>query len=282
VSAIGIVTDSTSTISADLLRQYDIRVAPQVVIWEEKVLQDGVDITPDEFFRRLRTASVMPTTSQATVQSFLQVYRPLVEQKVPILSLVISSKLSGTYQSAVQAKEEFPGARIEVVDSQSAAMALGFQVLGAARAAEAGLSFDEVVALAQRAQEHTGVMFVVDTLEFLHRGGRIGGASRLFGTALNIKPILELQHGRIEPAERVRTKARALARLLEILEDRVGRRTPLRLAAMHADAEAEAAELLAKAKARFSAVETMITVTSPAIGAHVGPGIVGMCYSAGL
>ncbi|MGH2625647.1 MAG: DegV family protein [Anaerolineales bacterium] len=282
MSAIGIVTDSTATIPEELVRKYGIRVVPQVVIWEEKVLLDGIDITPEEFYERLKSAAVLPTTSQATVAAFRDAFQPLVEQRLPILAPVISGKLSGTLQSALQARGMFPDAKIEVVDTQAAAMALGFQVLAAARAAEQGQSFEDVLGIAVRGKEHTGILFAVDTLEFLHRGGRIGGASRLLGTALNIKPILELQAGRIEAVERVRTKGKAVARMLDLAVERIAGRTPVRISAIHAAAEDEARELLAQAQARIGPVESMITVASPAIGAHTGPGIVGLAYSAGL
>jgi DegV family protein with EDD domain len=139
-----------------------------------------------------------------------------------------------------------------------------------------------VVAYARKVKDSTGLMFAVDTLEFLHRGGRIGGAQRLLGTALNMKPILFLEDGRVEPLERVRTKAKAHARLLELLDEKVKGHRNVRLAAMHAAAEAEAVNVLEQAKARFSPVETMVSWASPAIGANTGPGIVGLAWCVDL
>jgi DegV family protein with EDD domain len=282
VGPIALVTDSTSTIPAELVAKYGIFVGPQVVIWDGQTLEDGVDIMPDAFYERLKASATMPTTSQVTVASFQKIFRPLVEAGRPILCILISSKLSGSIQSAEQAKQEFPGAAIEIVDSGHAAMSLGFQVLMAARQVEAGRSFEEVVAYARKAKDHVGIMFVVDTLEYLHRGGRIGGASRLLGTALNMKPLLHVVDGRIEPLERVRTKAKANARMLEILAERVHGHRQIRIAAIHAAAEAEATAILGQAKANLSPVESMICWASPAIGTHVGPGIVGMCYCVDL
>jgi DegV family protein with EDD domain len=275
---ITIVTDSTAYIPDELVKEYDIKVAPQVLIWDDATMQDGVDITPTQFYERLKTSETMPTTSQATIASFKQIFEPLAEKGNDILAILISDKLSGTIQSAVQAKGLFPDASIEIVNSESAAMALGFQVLAVARAAREGKSLDELVKLGKRTVYQTGVVFAVDTLEFLHRGGRIGGASRLLGTALNLKPILELRDGVIEPVERVRTKSKAHARLLEILDERVAGRTPVRLAALHSVAEAEASELLDKASSRLTPVEAFVTDISPVVGAHVGPGLVGMAY----
>ncbi|MGD8553179.1 MAG: DegV family protein, partial [Anaerolineales bacterium] len=133
-----LVTDSTAYIPQDLIDQYQIRVAPQVLIWGETSYLDGVDIQPDEFYERLRTSDIHPTTSQATVASFHSIFEPLVEKNIPILTIVLSEKLSGTLQSAQQAKEMFPDAKIELIDSQTTAMAMGFQVLAAARAREKG------------------------------------------------------------------------------------------------------------------------------------------------
>ncbi|OGO68754.1 MAG: hypothetical protein A2Z37_14870 [Chloroflexi bacterium RBG_19FT_COMBO_62_14] len=278
MARIAIVTDSTACIPQELLTKYDIKVAPQILLWKGETLLDGIDITPDEFYTRLRTTDVMPTTSQATVRAFHEIFTPLVAEGTPILAIVLSAKLSGTLLSAEQAKGEFPGAKIELVDSETTAMALGFQVLAAARADAEGKSFDEVVALARRAKEHTGVMFVVDTLEFLHRGGRIGGAARLLGTALNMKPLLEIRDGRVETVERIRTKAKAFARLLDLIDERVGGRQPVRLAALHAQAAEDARWLLDQAGQRCHPIESLMTPVSPVVGNHAGPGTVGLIF----
>ncbi len=201
-----LITNSTCVIPHDLVSRYKIHVAPQVVIWDGETLEDGIDITPEQFYARLKVSPTMPTTSQATVPSFHKIFKPLVQAGTPIVCILVSSKLSGTIQSAEQAKQEYPGAQIEIVDSAHAGMSLGFQVLQTARKIETGASFTEIAAYARRAVEHVGIMLVVDTLEFLHRGGRIGGAARLLGTALNMKPLLAVRDGRIEPLERVRTR----------------------------------------------------------------------------
>lgn len=282
MSRIGIVTDSTAYIPQELVEKYDIKVAPQISIWGEETFLDGVDMFPEEFYTRLKASKELPTTSQATVAMFHKIFEPLVEQGVPVLAIVISEKLSGTLQSATQAKAMFPGARIELVDSRSAAMELGFQVLAAARAAEAGKSFDEVVEIAREAKKHTGVFFVVDTLEYLHKGGRIGGASRLIGTALNIKPILEVRDGAVEPIEKVRTKAKAYARLIDILDERIAGESNIRLATLHAAAPQDAQRLMDMAAERLHPIETVFSEVSPVVGTHVGPGTVGLAYCVDL
>jgi DegV family protein with EDD domain len=282
MSRIAIVTDSTAYIPKDLVEKYEIAVAPQISIWGETTYLDGIDIQPSEFYERLKTAKVMPTTSQATVAYFHKIFEPLAAEGRPIITITISEKLSGTLQSARQAKEMLPGATIELIDSGSAAMECGFQVLAAARAAEAGKSFEEVVALTQKAKDHTGVYFVVDTLEFLHRGGRIGGAQRLIGTALSMKPILVVANGQIEPFETVRTKKKAFERLLDIIEGEVSGKPNLRLASLHAAAEEDAHYLLEEASKRLNPIERVISEVSPVVGTHVGPGTVGLAFSTEL
>jgi DegV family protein with EDD domain len=277
-----LVTDSTAYIPDDLVKQYGIMVAPQILLWGEETFLDGVTITPAEFYARLQSTDIMPTSSQATIPYFVDLFKPLVEEGANILAILISEKLSGTIQSATQAKKEYPGATIEIVDSESTAMELGFQVLAAARAVEAGKSFEEVLALAQNAKKHTGVYFAVDTLEFLHRGGRIGGASKLLGTALNIKPLLAVLDGRVESIEKVRTKSKAYDRLLDVIGEQIDGKPNVRLATLHAAAEEDARELLKKAQARFNPIESIIAEVSPVVGTHAGPGTCGLAYSVDL
>lgn len=282
MSKIAIVTDSTAYIPGDLIEQYNISVAPQVLIWGEKVYQDGIDISPKEFYERLKKASVMPSTSQVTPHSFDVIFKDLTEKGYDILAILISAKLSGTIASAVQARENYPGARIEIVDSTATAMALGFQVLQAARAVEQGASLSECKTLAERSREYIGVVFAVDTLEFLHRGGRIGGGTRFLGTAFNFKPILELTDGKIEGIERVRTRKKSLLRLLDLTEERIAGRKPVRLATLHANAPDEARELLEKAMERFDPIENVFSEVSPVVGTHAGPGTIGVAFMAGM
>lgn len=282
VKKVAIVTDSTSYIPKESLEPYLIRVAPQVLIWAEQTYEDGVDISPSEFYTRLKTAKTMPSTSQVTPGTFNKIFSSLLEQDYQVLAILISEKLSGTIASAVQARENYPGAPIEIVDSYTTAMAMGFQVLSVARAAEQGASMAECKALAEEARQYTGVVFAVETLEFLHRGGRIGTASRFLGTALNIKPILEVVNGRVEAIERVRTRQKSLDRLLELTEERIGGRQPVRLATLHAESPHDAKALLELSRQRFDSVEHIFSEVSPVVGTHAGPGTVGLAFMAGI
>jgi len=284
MSKIAIVTDSTAYIPSDIVKQYNLTVAPQVLIWGEETYQDGVDIQPDEFYERLKTTDVMPTTSQVSIPTMKSIFEDLVEKGNDVLGIFLSAKLSGTIQSVVQAKEMMgnAGEKVSYVDSMTTAMAMGFQVLSVARAVEDGASLEDAIALAEKAREHTGVYFAVDTLEFLHRGGRIGGAQRFLGTALNMKPVLAVQDGRVEAVERIRTKGKALERVFELVVEQTDGKTPVRLATLHASAEEEAKTLLNKASKELDATESILTTVSPVVGTHAGPGTVGLAYMAGM
>jgi EDD domain protein, DegV family len=281
---VAVVTDSTAYIPPDLLQRYRITVTPQILIWGEETFQDGVDIQPSEFYQRLRTAKIMPTTSQVSVVTMQNTFQRLVDEGHEVLGIFISSKLSGTIQSAVQAREAMGAAaeKVAIVDSLTTAMAMGFIALTAARAAQEGASLQECQKLAEAAREHTGVYFVVDTLEFLHRGGRIGGAQRFLGTLLNMKPVLTLESGRVEAVERVRTKGKAIERVLELVGEKVKGKTPVRMATLHANAAEEARQLLERATTMFHAEESIFSEVSPVIGTHAGPGTVGLAYMAGM
>jgi len=278
MSKIAIVTDSTAYLPKTMVDQYHITVCPQILIWDQATFLDGVDIQPVEFYQRLKTAKVMPSSSQVAIPTFKNIYHNLLDQGYSILAILISAKLSGTVDSAVQALEAYPQAPIEIVDSFTTGLELGLHVLAAARAAEAGASLAECKAIAEEAQKHTHIYITVETLEFLHRGGRIGGAQRFLGSALNIKPILEIRGGRLEAVERVRTRSKALTRLIELVEAGVDGKKPVRIACMHANAEAEARAVLLQAESRLGAVETILGDVSPVIGAHAGPGTIGLAY----
>lgn len=282
MSDVAIITDSTAYIPDEYINEYNITVVPQVLIWGDEEFMDGIDILPDEFYARLANAKVMPSTSQVTPQSFIDAYKRLSEQGKDILSILISDKLSGTIASAIQAKEIVPDAKVEIIDSKTTSMALGYQVLSVARAANQGASMSECVELAKQARECTGVVFAVDTLEFLYRGGRIGGGSRFLGSALNIKPILEVTEGQIEALERVRTRKKSLERLVDLVGERIGGRSPVRVATLHANSPVDARECLNIAEKRFNAIESIFSSVSPVIGTHAGPGTVGLAFMAGM
>lgn len=284
MSKVALVTDSTAYIPHELRDQHPITVVPQVVIWENETFEDDVTITPEQFYTRLRTAKVMPSTSQVSVVNMHKAFSSLLEQGYEVLGMFLSAKLSGTFQSAVLGREELASGKekVELIDTETTAMAMGFQVLTVARAAQDGASMADCKALAEKARAHTGVYLTVDTLEFLHRGGRIGGAQRFLGTALNLKPILMVDGGRVEPVERVRTRGKALDRVVELVAEKCAGKSPVRIATLHADAEVDAKALLDKVVPLVNPVEKVFAAVSPAVGANAGPGTVGLAYMEGM
>jgi DegV family protein with EDD domain len=284
MAKVAILTDSTAYLPAELQKQLNINVVPLNVIWSEESFEDGVTILPEDFYRRMASTRVVPTTSQPSILAMKNAFEHLLEQGCDVLGIFISSRLSGTVESAMQAREIMDKGkdRITIVDSLATTMAMGWPVLTAARAAEVGENLAECQRLAEKARDQTHVMFVVETLEYLRRGGRIGGAQAMLGTMLNIKPILGLQDGRIEAVEKVRSKHKALERMLDLMEEKTSGRTPVRLATIHADAEAEALSLLEKGRNRFNPIESLCVPLSPVIGTHVGPGTISIAIMTGL
>jgi len=197
-----------------------------------------------------------------------------------VVGVFISSKLSGTIPNAQASLAQLSDLTIRVVDSLSTSMGLALTVLATARAAAAGKSLDEVVAVAEKVRSETHLLFAVDTLEYLHRGGRIGGAKRLLGTALNIKPLLHLEHGAIEPLAQVRTKRKAVAQMLTVADERLGGRKMAEVGVIDVDSPAEGDALAEQAKDRFGVSTVYRTTVSPAIGTHAGPGTVGIAFYA--
>lgn len=283
---VAIVTDSTAFVSPEVTRSLPIHYVPLHVIWGERTYLDNVDITPDEFYVKLKESKTLPSTSQPSPAAFREIYQKLIAQGYEVLSLHISSKLSGTLDSAIQARNLLPNEPIEIVDSETTSLAMGFQMLAAARLAAQGATLKECKSEAERAREHTGIYFVLNTLEFLHRGGRIGGGAAFMGTLLNLKPILEVRNGRVEAVERVRTSAKARDRMIDLFCKRVdSARCPVRIATLHADTTDDALELMEKARQRFGVsdvAETMLGNISPVLGVHTGPGALGIAFMAGM
>jgi DegV family protein with EDD domain len=275
---IAVVTDSTAYIPEDALGDFDIPVIPLWLIWGDERFRDGVDIAPTTFYSRLPESKVFPTTSQPSTGEFIDFFQQAGEGAEAVVGVFISSKLSGTVASALAAKIQLPDLDVRVLDSLSTSMGLGFGVLAAARAAAAGESVDGVVAAAEQMRDEMNVMFAVDTLEYLHRGGRIGGAKRLLGTALNLKPLLHLEEGRIEALASVRTKRKAVARMLDVAEERLGGRRMAEAAVLDVDSPEEGAAVAETMKERFELPVVYQAQVSPAIGTHAGPGTVGICF----
>lgn len=277
-----IVTDSSAHLPPDQRQKHNITVIPLKAIFGATVYRDEVDLSNQQFYDMLPKAKEHPTTSQPSAGEFEEVYRPLLEAGKEIVSIHLPSKLSGTYASACAAKTELENQfkkalPLTIVDTPWLSMALGLLCLAAAQAAEAGKSREEVAAIVNALIPKLNLIFVLDTLEYLRRGGRIGGARAMLGTLLNVKPLLEIRNGQVEPLEQPRSRAKALKRLLEILEER-SEHKPLHASVLHANAPDDAALLEKEVRARFECKEFYITEIGPVIGVHTGPDAIGLAF----
>ncbi|ACA59618.1 DegV family protein [Candidatus Desulforudis audaxviator] len=276
MKSVHIVTDSTADIPAELAERHEITVVPLKVIFsDEEFYRDGIDLTPEQFFVRL--AELPASTSQPSPAEFLDVYRPLAEQGRDIISVHISAALSGTVHSAQAARALLPDASVEVIDSKVTSIPLGMAVLAAARAAQAGLGRAEILELLNSILDSTGVYFMVDTLEYLQRGGRIGRAQGLLGTLLNIKPILMLKDGLVTPLDKVRGRAKGLERLAGVLEE-AARQGPIKYGITHGNTPELFARLEEKLTTRVGFGPDLSCRVGGVIGAHVGPSVVGFSF----
>ena len=271
--AVAIVTDSTADLPSQLARTRSITVVPLTLHFEGRSLLDGVDIKPSEFYRKLPNATTHPTTSQPSPARFAEAYGALLANHAEVVSLHISEKLSGTYASAVQGAEMTDPKRVHVVDSELVSMSLGLLTLAASVIASQGADANAIVERVSAMRDQVHTYFSVATLEFLRRGGRIGRASALLGSVLQVKPVLCIRDGLVTPLERVRTFDRALSRVVELTRE-VDRGKGLCVIVGHADAEADAERV---ARELEPVTETlMIQPLGPVVGAHAGPGVVGV------
>jgi DegV family protein with EDD domain len=274
---IKIVTDSTAYMPESMVRQHDLRVVPLCVHFGEDAFKEGVELSNDEFYARMKEAPVLPTTSQPSAGEFHEVFAELAAAGHEIVVLTISSRLSGTWNSAMAACELIPDAKISVVDSLSTSVGLLLMVEAAVKARDAGASREEIVQQVEDIKKKLHVFFVVDTLEYLAKGGRIGNAKAFLGTLLKVKPILFLKDGAIEPLEQVRSKRKAVTRMVDLVREAVdGQGTEVSVAVTNALVPDEAAALAQEIKERLGWPLPAVFDLGPVIGAHTGPGVVGV------
>jgi DegV family protein with EDD domain len=272
-----VITDSTATIPEALLQELDIRVVPVLLNLGGRSYRDGIDMTPAEFYRRLRANKHLPTTSAPSVGDFLRVYAAAAQEAAGIVSIHLPPRLSATFEAAKVASQLVDSPPIRVVDSRSATMAQGFVVLEAARTAAAGGHLGAVVARAEEVAAKVHFFAMLDTLEYLYRGGRIGGAAALLGSMLQIKPVVYLANGRAEAMARPRTRGRAIECMVQRMAEEIDGR-PVHAAVMQADARPEAEELRERLAEEFQCVELYVTEFTPVMGAHSGPGVLGLAF----
>ena len=272
-----VVTDSTSDLPFPFRKDDGIKIVPLNVHIHDKTFKDGVDLTNQEYYKRLRNESISPLTSQPSAGDFAEIFDSCADGD-EIVAVLISSHLSGTVQSALLARETVLQKRdlkIEIIDSLSAAIGLGLQVIKCAEMIQADKTITEIKAELLRIQDKSRIFFVVDDLEYLYRGGRISNISKQIGNLLQLKPILTLVEGRIEVFDKVRTKQKALRQILKQAKEDVMQIE--RLAIIHIDNEEEAS-IMAREVKEFYSGPLLITEPGPVIGTHAGPGTIGLAY----
>jgi len=273
-----IVLDSTADLPDAADRFPNWRVVPLYVLFGDESLRDGVDIDPAGFYERLRASSVFPTTSQPTPRDFLACYEELGGYE-RIFSLHVSARVSGTFESAERAAAELGDGRVRAIDTETASASIAMLALAIQRRLERGTSDEEIDALVERYLRERGLLFTVDTLEFLQRGGRIGKAAAFAGTLLQVKPILSIQEGEVVPVKRVRGERKAFGELAAALETETEDEPAYRLGVAHAAAPERAAELEALVRERRPHAELELVVALGAvIGAHAGPGTLALFW----
>jgi len=278
---IKIVTDSTADVPRALLERHDIRLVPINIQFAQETYREGLDIDRPTFFQKLEEC--MPTSSQPSPGQFGEVYQQLAGQGHSILTIVVTSKHSGTYQSAVLAKSMLPEAHIEVFDSLSISMGTGYQAIAAARAAEEGKSMEEILQFLGGIRSRTHLYFTPATLKYLQRSGRVGKLSGALASLLSVKPIIKTEDGVLEAFEKVRSRGKALDRLVELTAQAVGTTEPVKLAVIHAEAHDQAEALRRRLEEQFNCNEMHVVDLACSLTVHGGPGIIGIVsYKAGL
>ncbi|TET86065.1 MAG: DegV family protein [Anaerolineales bacterium] len=281
---IAVVTDSCASIPNPILDKLNIHWVPYYIHRGKEVLRDLVTINRDSFYSWLATAKFLPTTANPGPGDYIKIYQSLAEERGvgEIVSIHMTSHGSGAYQAASSAKtmiqELLPNLKIEVIDTLNVSLCQGWMVIEAARAALAGKTMSDVVDLVRSMIPITHMIQTADTLKYLYMGGRIGKAKRLFGSLLNIKPLIGMQDGIIVPLGQTRSRQQAYKKMVKMVEAEVGYKGKIKIAYVHAAARDEAEKIKALIEERLTCVESLIAELSPALGVHTGPGTAGLCY----
>lgn len=271
--AVRIVTDSTSDLPPGLAQELEITVVPCNVHFGQETFLDGVELDTDSFYSRLVKESQLPTTSQPSPGNFLKVYSGLVEAGHQVVSVHVSSTLSGTLNSAMQAKEQLPGAVVEIVDSRQVSLALGLAVTAAARAAKDGASLEDTLSVTRQALGQVQFFALLDTLEYLRRGGRVGKVKGFVGSLLRVRPLITVRNGVVESVVSVRSRAAGIQYMVTLAEER----SPLQQAAvMHSTGLEEALVLADRMRPLVPGGTVIQARVGPVLGTHTGPGALGI------
>src|SRR5436190_13261884 len=274
-----IVVDGTACLTPELQREFDIRWLPLHVDLGSGTFTANVDLTADEFYRRIAAPGVLTGTSQPNMGECRDVYDAIVAEGTKhLLVLTIATELSGTYSVASTTAQAMPGVTIEVIDTRSLAGGISLIATACARLRRSGGSFEQAVALARTLTGKIPILAVADTLEYLKRSGRVSGAQALFGSMLQVKPILEVGDGKVHPIDRVRTREKAVARMKEIVSERVPAGSRIRVCTLHTNDPERARDVGEWVQAQYHCLEHWTAEAGPVIGARAGPGVVGVCW----
>ena len=274
---VAIVTDGACSLSPARGEALGIHIAPVYVTFGDKTYRAGMDLDDTEFYKLLTASKKLPTTAQPTASDFVNIYDKLADEVDEIITIVISHQMSATIQSAEAAREQFNKIPVHIVDSESVSLGLGMISLAAARAAEQGQDAQTILKFVDNIKQRLHVIFTVKTLEYLHKGGRIGGGTAFLGSALDIKPILYISNGRIEPLEKQRTRKRSVSRLIELMQKEVGNQ-PVHVAILHGNVPEEVEQFEHSIRNEFNCVELLTSDMGPVIGVHAGPGTLGLVF----
>jgi DegV family protein with EDD domain len=271
---IKIVADSTCNLTDEIVQQYDLRIAPIAIQFGQESYEEGIDIDRDTFYRKIEEIGIIPTSSQPSPAWFAKHYEELQDSSV--LVITVTRKHSGTFESAIMAKSMVPEADVEVFDSASISLGTGWMVLEAARMVETGASLPEVLRRLETIRSKSRLFLTPLTLKYLQMSGRVGRLQSAIASMLKVKPIIYLEEGSLEVGENVRTRSKALARLVDLLDVYFGRDQPLNLAVMHARAEEDAKWLVDKTKEVLNINEFLMADLVASLAVHGGPGVIGI------
>lgn len=276
--SIAIVTDSTAYLPEDLRKKHNIHIIPLNVIFGRETFREEIDLTTEQFYEKVSNSEELPSTSQPAIGEFVELFERLKENHDTVISIHLSSKFSGTYDAAKSAGQMVEGIDVYAYDSELSCTPQGLLAIAASEMAHAGKNAKEIIGSLDDIKEKTRAYFMVDDLSHLHRGGRLNRAQAILGSVLNIKPILHIEDGLIVPFEKIRTRKKAINRIMSMLEDDSKNKKVVRAVFIHANKEKVALNLRDQYVAKFPDVETIVSYFGPVIGTHLGEGSVGVAW----
>ncbi|OZM56515.1 fatty acid-binding protein DegV [Lottiidibacillus patelloidae] len=274
---IAIVTDSTAYLPKEVREEHNIYMVPLNVIFGSESYQEELELTTDQFYEEIKKRDQLPKTSQPAIGNLLEMYEKLAEDYDEVISIHLSSGISGTFQSAVSAGNMVDGIKVHAFDTEISAMAQGFYVLEAAKMAKQGKTVSEIITRLEEIKESMKVYFMADDLSHLHRGGRLNAAQLLVGSMLKIKPLLSFVDKKIVPFEKIRTRKKAIKRILELFDEDING-SQVKATVIHSQREEEACALKAEIEAKYPNAEVVVSHFGPVIGTHLGEGSIGMAW----